>query len=64
MVAVGKDDELSNVVVGHALLPQENKFYWNLFFKALITMCPYQVEYVMSDKAKKVNFNYGTLYIY
>jgi hypothetical protein len=51
LVAVGKDAELSNVVVGHALVPQENKFYWNLFFKALITVCP-QVEYVMSDKAK------------
>jgi hypothetical protein len=51
LVAVGKDAELSNVIVGHALVPQENKFYWNLFLNALITVCP-QLEYVMSDKAK------------
>eukprot|EP01036_Dinobryon_divergens_P027358 gene27358-36122_t len=51
LVAVGKDADLSNVVVGHALVPQENKFYWQLFYNALMRVCP-QVEYLMSDKAK------------
>ena len=51
LIAVGKDAELSNVMLGHALVPQENKHYWQLFVMHIREACP-NIEFLMSDKAK------------
>jgi hypothetical protein len=66
LLAVGKDAELGNVVIGHALVPQENKYYWNRFMEALLRVCK-NVEFLMSDKAKGIIYNnkgYCTLYLF
>ena len=51
LIAVGKDAELSNVMLGHALVLQENKYYWQLFVMHIREACP-NIEFLMSDKAK------------
>ena len=61
LIAVGKDSELSNVFIGHALVPQENKYYWNMFVDAVLLACP-QCEFLMSDKAKGMLTSYYSEY--
>ena len=48
---VAVDAEGGNVPLGVALVPQENKMYWEFFFYTMISFLPHP-HMVMSDKAK------------
>ncbi len=37
-------------MIGHALVPQENKYYWQLFVMHIREAL--NIEFLMSDKAK------------
>ena len=58
LIAVGKDAELKNVVIAHMCVPQENKYYWQIFHRWLTIAFP-GIEFELSDKAKGnfKNFN-------